>query len=516
MPLAALDGLAIAIMLIFSIMVAEDFAHHKRTMSHKEYLDSLHRPSAADTRRISDIQAQREREIDAKYHGHTAEEHHAAARIQKAYRGHRDRRQLDGLTLDPSARWVEAIKELRYRSATISSDRGTPEGRTTSPSDHARHNWKRIGQIAEHAGAGELSAPESGDPEVVKADDSMSLDLRYWLEMVDAKHRYGTNLQVYHEAWLRSNTKKNFFAWLDHGEGKHLSLPGCDRGRLDQERVRYLSKEERKDYLVRVDEDGRLRWEKNGDLVTTSAETYRDSVHGIVPKSSVEPAYACDVEGEDSSDCDVDPLDEELAHQQVTKDKTPHRHFRVSPATILNRLLRATIRPGTWIYVVDTVGRLYVGIKSSGAFQHASFLSGARILSAGSIGIDDGRLVYLSPLSGHYRPTTRSFRVFINSLREQGVDLSHLRVSKAYQLLLGMEYYGRTKTGLGKASHLKKREGRRPSSPPNLGVHAVCATATDQVEQNWQDEHQDKHGLAKLMDDLHVRRRSTEQSQSQR
>ncbi|KAK4547149.1 hypothetical protein LTR36_001370 [Oleoguttula mirabilis] len=495
-------------------------------MSHKQYIDSLHRPSAADARRISDIQVYKESEVDSKYHAYKDHEHHAAGRIQKAYRGHRDRRQLEGLTLDPSARWAEAIKEMRYRSATVSSDLGSSEARAISPSDHARQNWRRIGQIAEHAAAGERSPPRDpsgGLPDAVEG--SMLMDLRYFLEMVDDSHRYGTNLQVYHEAWLRSQTTMNFFTWLDHGEGKHLSLAGCDRARLDRERIRYLGKEEREDYLVQVDLQGMLRWEKNGELITTSAELYKDSIHGIVNQDSVEPAFACELDsegcGDIGSDCDLTAVEEAAVEEasaniQVTKDRAPRRHFRVSPATILNRLLRATIRPGTWIYVVDTVGRLYVGIKSSGAFQHASFLSGARILSAGSIGIDDGRLVYLSPLSGHYRPTTKSFRVFIDSLKQQGVDLSRLRVSKAYQLLLGIEYYGKTKAGLGKVTHRRKRSGSGLNSPPKVDIHAICATATDEVERNWQDAHEDKHGLAKLMDDLHIRRRSVEDSQVKR
>lgn len=75
----------------------------------------------------------------------------------------------------------------------------------------------------------------------------------------------------------------------------------------------------------------------------------------------------------------------------------------------------------------------------------ASFLSGSRISSAGTIGIDQGRLTYLSPLSGHYRPTTKSFRRFIANLRDQGVDTSHLKVSKAYHIVRGMEFYEQSK-----------------------------------------------------------------------
>ncbi|KXL41665.1 MAG: hypothetical protein FE78DRAFT_116670, partial [Acidomyces sp. 'richmondensis'] len=437
-----------------------------RASSHQQYLDKLRRPTDAEVRRISEIQQKKEGEIDSKYHQATAEEHEAATKIQKAYRGHRTRRQLDGLTLDPSARWVEAFKEVRYRTATTSRPRAfsNVEGRRLSPSDQAKANWRKVGQIAERAGAGESSPSRGSTISSMESQsaDSMLMDLRYFLEMVDERHRYGTNLQVFHEEWLRSKTKLPFFQWLDHGEGRHMDLPGCSREKLDRERIRYLSREERKDYLVRVDDDGRLRWAKNDELITTSTDEFRDSIHGIVRRDSDEPVYHSEPPEDDDDDIYQDEecvtaidndsvdLDERKGHPQVSRIRTPKRHFHVSPATILNHLLRASIKPGTWIYVADTVGRLYVGIKSSGAFQHASFLSGGRISSAGSIRIQDGQLVYLSPLSGHYRPTTKSFKTFITHLKDQGVDLSHLRVSHAYQVLLSMEYYGRTKSGLYK------------------------------------------------------------------
>jgi hypothetical protein len=300
------------------------------------------------------------------------------------------------------------------------------------------------------------------------------MDSRYFLEMVDRKHRYGPNLRIYHEEWERSQVNQNFFQWLDNGPAKTLDLPGCSREKLDRERVRYLSKEERNNYLVEVDDKGRLCWARSGELITTSAELYRDTKSGIVLSSSDEehdsPASDEDFEEHDNDqhltsllDIDNLKLAETDSHESIgAKDNTnptsPHVHtlrrrHHVSPATILQHLLRATVRPGTWIYVADTLGRLYVGIKSSGAFQHASFLSGGRIASAGSIGIADGKLTYLSPLSGHYRPTTKSFRAFVANLKDAGVDLSELKTSKAYAILLGMECYSKTKTGFMRVLH---------------------------------------------------------------
>jgi hypothetical protein len=88
---------------------------------------------------------------------------------------------------------------------------------------------------------------------------------------------------------------------------------------------------------------------------------------------------------------------------------------------------------------------MYVGIKQSGAFQHSSFLHGARISAAGLIKIKDGQLRRLSPLSGHYRPPTKNFRAFVHSMKENGVDMSHVSISRSYAVLVGLEAYVKTR-----------------------------------------------------------------------
>lgn len=530
-------------------MMVPTTSEHSPT-THEDYINSLLRPSLSEERRISEIQLRKERDIDSKY-ARPVNEHNAATKIQKAYRGHRERRQLEGLTLDPSSRWMEVIRELRYRSATtpqIHSERRklSPAGKPRSSSDVAKANWRRVGYVAEHASAGERSrsstnASDAGDLPRTQDEDqiSMLMDIRYFLEMVDQKHRYGSNLQIFHEEWLRSNSDRNFFHWLDHGEGRRLDLPGCTRERLDKERIRYLSKDERKDYLVDVDESGKLRWAKSGDLITTSTTDFKDSMGGIVPRSDDSAVSFANEEVRQQVSADRHLLDPTLptsgtaqkqrtissgtsesssdepsglsvgpGSHQAPQRKKQHKRIVASPATILNKLLRATVKPGTWIYVADTVGRLYIGIKDSGAFQHTSFLSGARISSAGLIGIEKGQLTYLSPLSGHYRPTTKSLRRFISTLKSQGVDLRNLRVSHSYEILLSIEYYGKTKQGLKMLQSPRKEH--EPSGPgPDRKLHDAInsMSATDLVEENWQRSR--RSTLTKMMGDLRVRHQHT-------
>jgi hypothetical protein len=244
---------------------------------------------------------------------------------------------------------------------------------------------------------------------------------RYFLEMVDLKHRYGSNLRTYHEEWKKSDTNENFFYWLDYGEGRYIDCGGCPRERLDREQVRYLSKEERLDYLVKIDKDGRLCYAKNGARIDTT-EKFKDSIHGIVPDTDLTPPYAPiqaeaatglqdnasetseTSEGSDHEADDQTDRAERYATPAYDKSKGVKKVKHVSAATIFNKLLRGSVKKNTWIFVADTSFRLYVGIKQSGAFQHSSFLHGSRISAAGLIKVKDGRLSKLSPLSGHYRP----------------------------------------------------------------------------------------------------------------
>jgi hypothetical protein len=365
--------------------------------------------------------------------------------------------------------------------------------------DLARANWKRIGEIARRAGHDDPSESEdegSMTPEqreqykkkkrearIEREKIAKMMDLQYFLEMVDTKHRYGSNLRAYHEEWKKADTRENFFYWLDRGEGHNIELPTVSRQRLESEQVRYLSREERQKYLVTVDEDGRLCWAKNGERITTST-AYKDSINGIVPIDDPTPAWGSpdaanqaleqaqqahtntqqsnappESPGTRSShttstigsfpwSMDSDTEAEEAQHymnHDLKKAKGLAKLKHISAAVVLNQLLQKSVKPNSWIFVADTSFRLYVGIKQSGVFQHSSFLNGGRIIAAGLIKIKDGQLRKLSPLSGHYRPPTRNFREFEKSLRDEGVDVSRTVRSRAYTVLLLLEAYVKTR-----------------------------------------------------------------------
>ncbi|RDA82810.1 hypothetical protein CP532_1374 [Ophiocordyceps camponoti-leonardi (nom. inval.)] len=490
----------------------------------KAYMDSLVPPDREQFEHIAQVQKARELEsrrrrakspslsqsLSLSTRRSDDARNDAARVIQKTFRGYRTRRELDGLGLDASTRWVAAIREAQFRQsikprAAPGQDLPGPALPTLDdPIDvqpwDARRKWKKASLVVRHAGQDDEDGDETDGDETDDASTASStqraearrkreqanrerreaakmMGLQYFLEMVDVKHRYGSNLRMYHEEWKKSDTTDNFFFWLDYGDGRKVELDLCPRDRLEREQVRYLSREERQAYLVRIDDDGRLCWARNGDRIDTT-EQFKNSAHGIVPVDDPTPAFSPQSTSSQSSDSESSGDDHHDDHHDAHHDDH-HRHHQdqaseeeskreadraakyanptlerahglqkvrhLSASTIFNKLLRKSVKKNTWIFVADTSFRLYVGIKESGVFQHSSFLQGGRISAAGLIKIKNGRLSSLSPLSGHYRPLASNFKAFVRNLREVGVDMSHVSISKSYAVLVGLETYVKTR-----------------------------------------------------------------------
>jgi D-hexose-6-phosphate mutarotase len=318
---------------------------------------------------------------------------------------------------------------------------------------------------------------------------SKVMEAQYWLEMVDRKHRYGSNLKYYHQAWSNDKeTKDNFFKWLDEGKGKEMDLPECSREQLEREQVTYLSSEQRANYIVDVKE-GRLVWRRNGKFVDTTTGRWRDlgDGRGIVELGEEEQAELRrqreeraarkghklrddndSLSSSSSSSSSDDDGEGALNSEEEQAEKDRARHYggddgknkglkSFTPAGTWDRLLRKTVQNNVWIYVYNSRHELFVGIKTTGKFQHSSFLYGGRVLSAGLLRVKDGYLTSLSPLSGHYRAGSAHFRFFVASLQDSKVDLSNVTLSKSLLMLHGLEQYGKLNKKLkGKGSKDKK------------------------------------------------------------
>ena len=308
-----------------------------------------------------------------------------------------------------------------------------------------------MAQVHPRGQAAHEDAPQSTHTQ--KQKTAKMMDLQYFLELVDQKHRHGSNLRKYHAHWQTADTNQNFFYWLDQGDGKDLDLEECSRERLNKMQVRYLSRDERQNYLVKVDSQGMLVWAKNGERVWTKDELFKDSLKGIVPtddptpqfRYNVRPEYATsDTSESESEDEETTRADEgeRYIDEDFHQARGPAKIKYVSAGVLFNHMMRNSLKKGhKWIFVCDTSFRLYIGYKQAGAFQHSSFLHGSRVLAAGQIKVKRGQLRRLSPLSGHYRCKTANFRAFVDSLKENSTDMSHLSISQSYAVLVGLEAY---------------------------------------------------------------------------
>ncbi|KAF9471064.1 hypothetical protein BDN70DRAFT_820504, partial [Pholiota conissans] len=202
----------------------------------------------------------------------------------------------------------------------------------------------------------------------VDAQDKV-LETQHWLELIDGKHRYGSN---------------------------------------------------RLNYLVKINDVGKLYWAKNNQLVDTTAGNWKDAGNGrgIIPENmpSVGLWFGKRSNGNAvprDSDADSDDQRHAATHYAgMPKGKYKwsrclRRHF--TPRGMMQRLLRKTVKRNTWIYVTNNCKCMYV------PFFSLSYLPGIT----------------------HVFFFVKHFHRFIEVLTERGVDMHKVRISKAEAALWG-------------------------------------------------------------------------------
>ncbi|KAG8928800.1 hypothetical protein FRC02_006442 [Tulasnella sp. 418] len=353
----------------------------------------------------------------------------------------------NNMRLSSGVRWSEAVNHARAKVG----QQGAEQGR-----NDARARWKRAIFLATQLsyGRGVVTSENKYDTQAPEAKMAKILETQHWLELIDSKHRYGSNLKYYHQKWIAEDTKENFFMWLDKGGGKTLDLPECPREQLEKERIIFLSAEQRLNYLVEIDSEGKLRWARNHEYVDTTPNRWKDAGDGkgIVPTDGNEDdKYDTTLHRRrsfDESSLSSSDLEEEQAKHYAgdpEPDVGPIRRLWRNNFTMkgmTDRILRKTVQKNTWIYVCDLDYHMYIGIKQTGTFQHSSFFGGS-VSSAGLLTVKQGLVTSLSPLSGHYRASISYFDEFIKVMDEKGLDLHKVHVTKGEAMLWGLEHYGK-------------------------------------------------------------------------
>ena len=72
---------------------------------------------------------------------------------------------------------------------------------------------------------------------------------------------------------------------------------------------------------------------------------------------------------------------------------------------------------------------MHAGQKVSGAFHHSSLTCGHCCRFAGNLTVQDGRVLKITPHSGHYVPTEAEYEALLESWRRDGLDLSGAEIA---------------------------------------------------------------------------------------
>ena len=70
----------------------------------------------------------------------------------------------------------------------------------------------------------------------------------------------------------------------------------------------------------------------------------------------------------------------------------------------------------------------YAAEPVAGKLHHSSIMAGAAVRAAGEIRVASGKLVGVTPLSGHYRPGNDHLHYAVLQLAMRGVDLGDTKV----------------------------------------------------------------------------------------
>ncbi|KAH9944150.1 uncharacterized protein BXZ73DRAFT_39569, partial [Epithele typhae] len=244
-----------------------------------------------------------------------------------------------------------------------------------------RTRWKRAVFLVNRLKDGNdmLSPSQTGSQDSHYDGDAVRkhLETQHWLELIDGQeHRYGSN---------------------------------------------------RLNYLVSIDNTGKLRWARNGQLVDTTAGRWKDAGdgRGIVPLDDPSPSPADprhsfvasppDSRSSSSSGVSGDEVDAVMHYvgiKQQSKNPIKRLFLRnFTPRGLLERLLRKTVRRNTWIYV---------SVRNASAID-LEILTGS--------GYDSHVVTTVRALSHLHR--------FISVLEERGVDMDKVETSKAELALWG-------------------------------------------------------------------------------
>ncbi|KAI9380104.1 hypothetical protein POPTR_016G034100v4 [Populus trichocarpa] len=142
---------------------------------------------------------------------------------------------------------------------------------------------------------------------------------------------------------------------------------------------------------------------------------------------------------------------------------------------------------GKWIFVLSPAKRLYAGQKKRGKFHHSSFLAGGATIAAGTVIIENGNLKFISPMSGHYRPTQEKFESFLSFFKDNGVNLDEVQVNQAIEYSSASDYAAKL-SGSGSGKMMEVANINLEPPPTMRTPHEEKDSKLQEVEKETRDE----------------------------
>ena len=294
-----------------------------------------------------------------------------------------------------------------------------PERRRNTPEEsaRARQAWQGVGGAARRKagstskkilpGRGAEHIPDAGRDEQGEhakryAGSLKPLDLEYWLEEMDEQHRPGHKLAGALNDWLATGYGSFLNDWLPHND----SL-------LGSKTVTYMDADERARHML-LAKESRL-WQR---------------------KPGVEIG---------------DP-------EKGLETGKPDDYAEYDTASSASTFGGAS---GWAIFVVSSAGIFYAANSVENELHHSSLLAGASVRAAGEIRVIGGKLMGLTPLSGHYKPGNDHLLYALQQLAARGVDVGSAVVGDAKPSTGKLEL-----TWFGAADYLANGAGGTPVAAP--------------------------------------------------
>lgn len=179
-------------------------------------------------------------------------------------------------------------------------------------------------------------------------------------------------------------------------------------------------------------------------------------------------------------------IGEYIKRDRTLDDSTYGRHSdaRSFVPAIKNGLIchpaKGTITRDRYIYALSPEGTLILGSPSFrvGVFHHSYLHLGRRVICAGEMAIQDGRIIAMNRRSGHYKPEAEHLEAAIDILRSKGV------IGEPFMVM----HYAAIDQQIFTRYSLDKASGKRhPSLPPILKKYRLSSSGNRPAWQETAD-----------------------------